>query len=271
MDDLFQERLDAFLNQTLSDISTFAAREQRPADEVRRRVAEWHVRYLFSRPTSASSGSALGRAETIRTTLVDVSRTLESLHESTGIHSLLLSVDPLEPADDGFVGGTVLAREFWRGLRGGGEKGIAALRAQARAIDQQPEVTDCDDTKSRKTPAYKLKTEVYSRVRTALRAVSGVRNADMKWTNHANLNAYGVRVEGWPVGVPLQNPSTLSVVHNTAVKAALDAGSLRFCRLEPSAPIAAIHMQLPWNDFLDESLNPVSCSRFVERRPAFEA
>lgn len=33
-DDLYAERLDAFLQKQLADITTFAAREARPADEV---------------------------------------------------------------------------------------------------------------------------------------------------------------------------------------------------------------------------------------------
>jgi hypothetical protein len=223
--------------------------------------------------------SPVGRSTrpVVRAILIDTSRALESLHEATGVHSLILAVDPLDVGDTGFVGGTVLAREFWRGLRGGGEKGLAALRAQTKAITKQPEAGLLDNAALGKTlsPAYKLKTEVYSRVRAALRcvskpifafahryihgprSVSGVRNADMKWTNHDNLSTYNVRIEGWPLDVPLQNPSTLSVAHNTAVKAALDSGTLRFCRLGSAAPVAVPQAELPW-DVLHESLNPVN-------------
>jgi hypothetical protein len=82
----------------------------------------------------------------------------------------------------------------------------------------------------------------------------------MKWTNHANLSVYGVRIEGWPPGVPLQNPSTLSVVQNKAIKDALDSGVLRFCRLEPTVPPA--RSELPW-EVLHESLDPVCLSPSV--------
>lgn len=52
----------------------------------------------------------------------------------------------------------------------------------------------------------------------------------MKWTNHARLDTYGVTLVGWPAGVPMQNPSTLSVAQNTQLLAALNDGTLYFVR-----------------------------------------
>jgi len=64
------------------------------------------------------------------------------------------------------------------------------------------------------------------------RTVSGVRNAEMKWTNHDNLSTYGVRMVGWPADIPMQNPSKLSTSQNQILKQSLENGTLRICRLD---------------------------------------
>jgi hypothetical protein len=53
----------------------------------------------------------------------------------------------------------------------------------------------------------------------------------MKWTNHGNLSVYGVRLEGWPASIPMQNPSTLSTSQNRELRDALTRGTLKFCRI----------------------------------------
>ena len=55
-----------------------------------------------------------------------MSQQLVSLNHVSGHHSLLLVVDPNSGTDDGFLGGTVTGREFWRSMRGGGEMGAKA-------------------------------------------------------------------------------------------------------------------------------------------------
>ncbi len=73
------------------------------------------------------------------------------------------------------------------------------------------------------------------------RSTSGIRNAEMKWTNHGNLSVYGVRLEGWPTSIPMQNPSTLSTSQNRELRDALASGTLKFCRIntETSTPFDA--------------------------------
>ncbi len=74
------------------------------------------------------------------------------------------------------------------------------------------------------------------------RSTSGIRNAEMKWTNHGNLSVYGVRLEGWPANIPMQNPSTLSTSQNRELRDALAKGTLRFSRIintETSSPFDA--------------------------------
>ncbi|KAI0303752.1 hypothetical protein B0F90DRAFT_1320300 [Multifurca ochricompacta] len=61
------------------------------------------------------------------------------------------------------------------------------------------------------------------------RTTSGIRNAEMKWTNHGNLSVYGVRLEGWPGSIPMQNPSTLSTSQNRELRDAIINGTLKFC------------------------------------------
>lgn len=44
------------------------------------------------------------------------------------MESFYLAVNPHDPADDGFLGGTLLGREFWRGHRGCGAPGARAFQ-----------------------------------------------------------------------------------------------------------------------------------------------
>lgn len=55
----------------------------------------------------------------------------------------------------------------------------------------------------------------------------------MKWTNHSKLEVYGIRLEGWPSSVPMQNPSSLSVAQNLEVLDALRSGKMRFISIRP--------------------------------------
>ena len=69
------------------------------------------------------------------------------------------------------------------------------------------------------------------------RSASGVRSAEMKWTNPERLDAYGVRLIGWPEGVPAQNPSTFKVSQNKVLLEALQNGSMRFEKIIPATPM----------------------------------
>ena len=60
------------------------------------------------------------------------------------------------------------------------------------------------------------------------RLTSGIRGAEMKWTNPERLDVYGVRLVGWPEGVPAQNPSTLKVNQNKLLLEAIQNGTLKF-------------------------------------------
>lgn len=55
-----------------------------------------------------------------------------------------------------------------------------------------------------------------------------MRTAEMRWKNQSTLENYGVRLVGWPVDVPMQNPSTLSVAQNTQILNALNEGTMQF-------------------------------------------
>lgn len=102
---------------------------------------------------------------------------LESLQEVAGIHSFVLAVDPGDSRNEGFLGGTVLGREFWRGLRGGGDagartfkarclKGIAVVKSDAPSdLTMDPATA----TSLKRGPASSMKAEVYANVRNALR------------------------------------------------------------------------------------------------------
>jgi hypothetical protein len=196
----------------------------------------------------------------VRDILCDTSRILESLSEVAGVQSFLLAVDPSAPSDGGFLGGSVVGREFWRGLRGGGEGGARALKAHSiNHIQRQPASRSTVHISKPSSPppkARSLKNELYESVRNALRyalifshvhtfkvsffpirSASGVRSAEMKWTNPERLDAYGVRLIGWPEGVPAQNPSSFKVSQNKILLEALQNGSMRFERINPIPPM----------------------------------
>jgi hypothetical protein len=120
--------------------------------------------------------------------LCDTSHTLESLHSLSGTHSFVLTVDPTDAADEGFLGGTVLGREFWRGLRGGGDAGANNFRSHCLKKAERATITTTTQTNnlssgetslsgaaltaaSKRSPASSLKADVYANVRDALRYV----------------------------------------------------------------------------------------------------
>jgi hypothetical protein len=50
----------------------------------------------------------------------------------------------------------------------------------------------------------------------------------MRWKNQDNLETYGVRLVGWPIDIPMQNPSTLSAAQNTQILNLLKEGTMQF-------------------------------------------
>ena len=191
-----------------------------------------------------------------------MSQELESLETLAGIQSFFLVVNPHDPDDQGFLGGTIVGREFWRGHRGCGAPGAEAFKIQCmRATTPLPNTVSSytippavQNTTSRKTSsAREIKNELYAGLRHALRSVSlrlediprthglhlrtvsGVRKAEMKWTNHAKLVVYKVHINGWPESVPMQNPSVLSATQNKLLLELLREGKLYFSRLEDAS------------------------------------
>jgi len=180
----------------------------------------------------------------VRSVLCDTSRMLESLCEVSGVQSFVLAVDPSNPSDMGFLGGSVAGREFWRGFRGGGEAGAKSFKVHClRDLESQGTSpfsreegpsSRASSVAAKLAPARSLKNDLYESVRKALRAVSGVRNAEMKWTNPERLDVYGVRLVGWPASVPAQNPSSLKVSQNKTLLECLENGTMRFEKLFPA-------------------------------------
>jgi len=230
-DVLLLERLDVLIETTQEMIKTFATREQRPLEQIRRYVAERHCSYLFA-PADLND-----KRDLVHNVLKSTSQTLEALLSTASIHSFFLTVDPNDTTDEGFLGGTVTGREFWRGLRGGGSAGAKAFKTHClRSIPASPFSTSSAASSlpaSKRLPANALKSGVYTNIRNSLRAASGIRNAEMKWKNQDQLNVYGVRLIGWPPDVPRTNPSTLSVDQNKLVLEALENNTLRFVPITP--------------------------------------
>lgn len=188
--------------------------------------------------------------------LCEASRILESLSATAGVQSFLLAVNPTNPDDEGFLGGSLAGREFWRGLRGGGEPGARFFKQQCiRDLDSSCGNSATSGAAGSKKPSAAqaltggskaLKNELYEKFRKALRyvalchlylicmkkgpgrSVCGIRNAEMKWTNPERLDAYGVRLVGWPSEIPAQNPSSLKQGQNRKLLDLLENGTLKF-------------------------------------------
>ncbi|KAG5643012.1 hypothetical protein DXG03_001750 [Asterophora parasitica] len=178
----------------------------------------------------------------LRSTLYNTSRALESLGEVAGIQSFVLAVDPNDPSDMGFLGGSIVGREFWRGMRFGGEAGAKTFKAQClRELESQSAPpfgreeapsSRASSVSAKGPPAKSVKNTLYENVRKAL---SGVRTAEMKWTNPERLDVFGVRVVGWPASIPALNPSQLKVSQNKVLLESLENGTMRFEKLFPGA------------------------------------
>lgn len=108
---------------------------------------------------------------------------LESLCEVSGVQSFVMAVDPNNPSDLGFLGGSLAGREFWRGLRGGGEAGAKAFRKcclrdmESQHTPPPPSPFTREEGPSnpsvpatKKAPAKSLKNDLYESVRKALRS-----------------------------------------------------------------------------------------------------
>ncbi|TFK75230.1 hypothetical protein BDN72DRAFT_758505 [Pluteus cervinus] len=265
-DEYFRQRLDAFLEKCLEDIKAFSERELRPFEQARRYVAEWHLGYLF-RPHELEEGATTHsqhRADQARSILCHTSRILESLAESSGVQSFLVSVDSKSPEDEGFLGGSVTGREYWRGLRGGGAVGAKSFKVHCQKLSQPPPIpaagtvnpSQVDGSNSKAGTSKAVKTDLYDATRKALRSVSGIRNAEMKWTNHERLDMYGVRAVGWPTDIPAQNPSTLKQHQNRRLLDLLRSGALHFERTAAIRVDMEQHPQLEPDNLTPEPVEP---------------
>ncbi|KAI0091207.1 hypothetical protein BDY19DRAFT_689234 [Irpex rosettiformis] len=257
-DELYLERLQALYEKQIGEIHAFARREGRAYKDVQKTIARWYSQTLFdSLSNPQDSVNHEERNTKLSTIMRMISDALESLEVVSGHQSFFLIVNPNDESDQGFLGGTILGREFWRGHRGCGAAGALAFNlfcqkaahpnvsnssvAGTTHVLQQPQPvptqpigivpypTHPHGEAPKKNLASTVKAEVYASVRNAIRTVTGRRNAEMKWSNHERLvEAYGVRLEGWPPSVPKQNPSTLSVTQNKEILQVLQNGSMRF-------------------------------------------
>jgi len=254
-DGLFLERFQTIYEKSLSDLRTFAQRENRPFYHVRELFEEMHCKSLFGlNDAGSSSGQSKGQKH-IQNILNHVSKLLESLERVAGLQSFFLIVNPYNPTDEGILGGTAKGRNFWQGQRGCGPAGVQAFRlassfpqgmgsasGSGNAGATMPSAAQVvagpsQSTTKPKAAAMSLKAEVYSCMRAAVRAASGVQTAEMKWSNHSQLETYNIRIVGWPEDVPKANPSALSVAHNRLLLEGTTNGTIRFERTDAAAAV----------------------------------
>ncbi|KAF9066638.1 hypothetical protein BDP27DRAFT_1404306 [Rhodocollybia butyracea] len=266
---LFLERFEVFMEKSMNEIQAFSDREGRAFEQTIQDVARWHFNRLFQcqcptsqvQPENTNTNRNEHRSNEIWQILVRLSTVLESLSSTLDIESFVLAIDTSSQESsitNGFLGGSIQGREFWRGLRSGGDSGARAFRemcvgASARGNQVLINADDVSDNKKEtKTGSAKItarpssagasgsnsnlsfsrnvKVDLYDGVRKALRQTSGVRTAEMKWTNHERLFAYGVYLAGWPSDIPTKNPSSLKTDQNKRLLELLNAGQLRFVK-----------------------------------------
>lgn len=76
-------------------------------------------------------------------------------------------MDQNDPSEEGFLGGTLTGREFWRGMRGGGSIGAKAFKAHC--LKNNPSTSA---TPHKRATASTIKADVYNGCRDALRSVN---------------------------------------------------------------------------------------------------
>lgn len=113
--------------------------------------------------------------------LASVSHILESLHDVFDVESFVLAIDPEESfqggetTSAGFLGGSLQGREFWRGLRTGGESGARAFKEQCIKHKKPDAIITVDPTVnaspsiSTKQSSKNIKLDLYDSMRKALR------------------------------------------------------------------------------------------------------
>ncbi|EJD06691.1 uncharacterized protein FOMMEDRAFT_102558 [Fomitiporia mediterranea MF3/22] len=249
-DALFLERLDVFLEKSLDDLQEFARREGRDFEHIRLKAAEWHSRYLFDQARKEPHNDEPNQMarSLVHDVLDRTSRTLESLLTVAGHHSFLLVVDPFaaDNTDEGFLGGTTVGREYWRGLRNGGATGARNFKEFCRKSSGsqsgvQAPVLALTSASSKQTPAGTMKNNLYVEMRSRLRAVSGVRNAEMRWTKPEKLSAYGVVLEGWPREIEYKNPSKMSFHETSTIMRLLQENKMYFRSLHEGDATTLLH------------------------------
>ena len=118
--------------------------------------------------------------------LQNTTNLLNSLFRIAGMHSLLLTIDPKDNNDEGFLGGSPSGREFWLSMRNGGATGMHHFKQFCRDNGGQSLASSSDTGGSssvlarnapptqvirsgKSTPAVILKNQLYVEMRNALR------------------------------------------------------------------------------------------------------
>lgn len=116
----------------------------------------------------------------VRTILCHTSRILEKLADASGTHSFMVAVDPNDSSDQGFLGGSVRGREYWRGMRNGGAAGAKAFKLHCQKANELVipasgtiQMSQIEQAPPQKTGnAKEVKQELYEATRNALRCAN---------------------------------------------------------------------------------------------------
>jgi hypothetical protein len=231
---------------------------------VRQSVSFNYARFLFKDSRIPSGHPNSGQLENkdknthaLKILLSIISSTLQKIHAVFSLDSMLLVVSPLDNSD-AWLGGSLIGREFWRGLRGGGDAGSRAFKNASKAAHDSLHGHSVSTLSSQTQDpplvplkSQAIKSELVRVVRQKLRRVTlnehyfengahcnayrestRIRDAEMKWTKPQSLeSSYGIKLMGWPPSIPFQNPSNNNMESNRLLLDGFVNGSIKFVRL----------------------------------------
>lgn len=148
---------------------------------------------------------------------------LSNLHANTATNYHVLLSPPFPPAPTfPVMFHSETAKSFWDSLRGGGAAGLTKFLSLTHPTTTTKRLAMPEGSRS-----LDVKAKLNHEMRVRLREVSGMEDAEMKWTRPATLEGHlGVVLVGWPYprdqpeedelpvsdrAIPMRNPSTNSM------------------------------------------------------------
>jgi hypothetical protein len=184
-------------------------------DEGKKRVEEI-VRGIAGQVSSCTVRWVSLYSADVTILLILASPQLARLHAATNLNYLLLTSPPFPPPPTfPTLSFSPPSENFWTSLRGTPAHNLSKFLSLSH-----PSLTTRRMAIPTGARSLDIKSRLNGRMREMVRTVSGLGEAEMKWTRPESMvQAYGVKVVGWPLeetgeegkgAVPLRNPSNNS-------------------------------------------------------------